>query len=68
MLKLPDNEFKAATVTMLKYIKEIMLIMNEKVRNSRNINHVFEWNSRTENIISKIKKKYCMNLQAKWRQ
>lgn len=43
MLEVTDKDFKVANVTMLKYIKENMLIMNEKIRNiSRNRNYVFK--------------------------
>lgn len=41
MLEL-DKNFKAAIVTMLKYIEENMLIMNEKIQNiSRKRNFFF---------------------------
>ena len=62
MLEVTDKDFKAAIVTMLKYIKENMLIMNEKIRNiSRNRNYVFKWNSKTENIISVTKNTWTYN-------
>lgn len=75
MLEVTDKDFKVANVTMLKYIKDNMLIMNEKIRNiSRNRNYVFKWNSKTDNIISVtkmyeliIKMEMTGNYQLTWR-
>ena len=53
MLKLSDNNFKAANLTIFNEVKGNTLIANEKIENIRNGKYMKELNGnfRTENII-----------------
>ena len=54
MLKLSDNNFKAANLTIFNEVKGNTLIANEKIENIRNGKYTKELNGnfRTENVLT----------------